>query len=422
MNSVLGGWVDRIASWARTPADTADEALQKGAITLASLTIMILATAWVGMYAALGLYTAAAIPLIYQILSAFGLVVFVRFKGLALFRFGQLLLMLFLPFMLQWTLGGFVKAGGVMVWAFVAPIGGLIFQGPVAGAGWFAGYAALTLLSGALDPSVAAIAPPVPPIVSVIWFVMNIGAVSLVTFLLLQYFARERQRALGALNAQHRLLQEEQARSESLLLNILPRRIAERLKRDSSAIADRFPEVTVLFADIADFTSMSATMSPEVMVGWLNELFSRFDLLSDRYGLEKIKTIGDAYMAVAGLPTGRPDHAEAAAEMALAMQRELESRFCPNGDPVRMRIGLHCGPVVAGVIGARKFIYDLWGDTVNTASRMESTGLAGVIQVTEQAYERLRHEYTFAERGRIQVKGKGEMRTWLLLGRRSDAP
>jgi len=214
-------------------------------------------------------------------------------------------------------------------------------------------------------------------------------------------------------------LQIEQEKSERLLLNILPKPIADRLKQGQSVIADSFTEVTVLFADIVDFTRLSAQMSPTELVVLLNEIFSTFDRLAERHGLEKIKTIGDAYMVVGGLPTPRPDHAEAIAEMALDMQRAIQFKV-ENGEPLRIRIGIHTGPVVAGVIGTRKFSYDLWGDTVNTASRMESHGLSGGIQVTETTHERLRDKYLFKERGVIQVKSKGEMMTYLLLGRKTD--
>jgi len=214
-------------------------------------------------------------------------------------------------------------------------------------------------------------------------------------------------------------LQIEQEKSERLLLNILPKPIADRLKQGQSVIADSFAEVTVLFADIVDFTRLSAQMSPTESVVLLNEIFSTFDRLAEQHGLEKIKTIGDAYMVVGGLPTPRPDHAEAIAEMALDMQREIQFK-AESGEPLRIRIGIHTGPVVAGVIGTRKFSYDLWGDTVNTASRMESHGLSGGIQVTETTHERLRDKYLFKKRGMIQVKSKGEMMTYLLLGRKTD--
>jgi class 3 adenylate cyclase len=209
----------------------------------------------------------------------------------------------------------------------------------------------------------------------------------------------------------------EQQRSERLLLNVLPAPIATRLKAGEAVIADAFPEVTVLFADIVDFTRRSRRIGPAQVVATLNELFSAFDALAQRHGLEKIKTIGDAYMVAGGLPTPRPDHAQAIAEMALAMQAEVARRTDPSGQPLQVRIGIDTGPVEAGVIGTSKFSYDLWGDTVNTASRMESHGVPGCIQVTERTYQRLRDGYRFQPRGRIPVRGMGEMDTWFLLGR-----
>ncbi|MEG3988991.1 adenylate/guanylate cyclase domain-containing protein [Microcoleus sp. S28C3] len=210
-------------------------------------------------------------------------------------------------------------------------------------------------------------------------------------------------------------LREEQEKSENLLLNILPKAIAERLKQNETTIAEYFPEVTVLFADIVGFTALSAVMNPIELVEILNQIFSGFDLLCERHGLEKIKTIGDAYMAVGGLPNPRADHAEAIAKMALDMQAEI-ARFNANHNKYfSIRIGIHSGPVVAGVIGIKKFIYDLWGDTVNIASRMESQGLPWRIQVSETTYKLVADKYLFQERGIIEVKGKGEMKTYILL-------
>jgi class 3 adenylate cyclase len=222
---------------------------------------------------------------------------------------------------------------------------------------------------------------------------------------------------LGEAVRSRRALQLEQERSERLLLNVLPAPIATRLKAGEAVIADAFPEVTVLFADIVDFTRRSRRISPAQVVQALNELFSAFDRLARRQGLEKIKTIGDAYMVAGGLPAPRPDHAEAIAEMALQIRDEVPRHVDPSGQPLAVRIGMDTGPVVAGVIGTSKFIYDLWGDTVNTASRMESDGVAGCIQVTERTYQRLRDGYRFERRGPIQVKGKGEMITYFLFGR-----
>lgn len=217
-----------------------------------------------------------------------------------------------------------------------------------------------------------------------------------------------------------RKLRQEQQRSEQLLLNILPPSIAERLLKQQQTIADSFAEVTVLFADIVGFTQLSTQMSAPEVVNLLNQVFSRFDELAEQYGLEKIKTIGDAYMVVSGLPQNRTDHAAAIAEMALTMQQALKELNSQNGHKLEIRTGIHTGPVVAGIIGLKKFAYDLWGDTVNTASRMESQGLPGEIQVSQATYEHLQQQYLFESRGSITIKGKGEMMTYLLRGKRAS--
>ncbi len=210
-------------------------------------------------------------------------------------------------------------------------------------------------------------------------------------------------------------LAQQQEQSERLLLNILPEAIAQRLKQESGSIADCFEDVTVLFADIVGFTQLSSRLSAPELVRLLNQIFSTFDQLAEKHGLEKIKTIGDAYMVVGGLPEPRDDHAEAIAEMALDMQEAIANFRRQLGEPLNIRIGINTGPVVAGVIGLKKFIYDLWGDTVNTASRMESHGKEGCIQVTAETYQRLQEKYVFESRGLIRVKGKGEMSAYLLI-------
>lgn len=213
-----------------------------------------------------------------------------------------------------------------------------------------------------------------------------------------------------------RQIQIEQEKSERLLLNIMPKAIADRLKQDEGEIADYFEDVTVMFADLVGFTSLSTQTSAGQLVQWLNEIFSVFDALAEHYHLEKIKTIGDAYMVVGGLPTPQANHTQACADMALAMLSELERFNLLHQTVFALRIGIHTGPVVAGVIGTTKLAYDLWGDTVNTASRMESHGSVGNIQVSAITYERLRDQYVFEARGLIEVKGKGAMQTYLLKG------
>lgn len=215
-------------------------------------------------------------------------------------------------------------------------------------------------------------------------------------------------------------LEVEQEKSERLLLNILPQSIAERLKQPGATVAENFTEVTVLFADIAGFTAMSTGMSPLQLVELLNEIFCKFDKLVELHGLEKIKTIGDAYMVVAGLPEPNPNHVIQMAEMALDMQTTIAKFNQQYHKNLHIRIGIHTGPVVAGVIGIKKFAYDLWGDTVNIASRMESHGMPGKIQVSDNVYQILKDHYVLVKRETIQVKGKGEMTTYWLQTRQTD--
>ena len=229
--------------------------------------------------------------------------------------------------------------------------------------------------------------------------------------------AREAFLQRRTIRSQLEALDAEKKKSDRLLLNVLPAAIAERLKSENRAIADGFQDVSVLFADIVGFTRLSARLTPRELVERLNELFSAFDDLLDRFRLEKIKTIGDAYMVVGGLNGGK-DHALALAELALDMLariRELSDRY---KEDFSVRIGINTGPVVGGVIGKKKFIYDVWGDTVNIASRMESTGEPGAVQITNETYLRIRNMYVFEDRGKIEVKGKGPMQTWLIKDRK----
>ncbi|WP_377477983.1 MAG: adenylate/guanylate cyclase domain-containing protein [Microcoleus anatoxicus] len=219
--------------------------------------------------------------------------------------------------------------------------------------------------------------------------------------------------------AAEEILRAEQEKSERLLLNILPKTIADRLKTGQINIADGFAEVTILFADIVGFTEISSRTSPQQLVELLNKIFSAFDNLSEQYGLEKIKTIGDNYMVAGGLPVSCENHAESIAEMALEMQQQIMKFSDESGEPLQIRIGINTGPVVAGVIGTKKFIYDLWGDAVNTASRMESQGFPGKIQVSDSTYKLLCHKYLLKTRGTINVKGKGDMTTYYLIGKKN---
>jgi class 3 adenylate cyclase len=318
----------------------------------------------------------------------------------------------------RWPLGVLVASAVVLQAYYVVGLPGIFPAVPLSVAlatAWAAGHRRWPLLVVAwfvVIPVAYRLLGPREPVLPVLGDATRDVAMFAAVLLL-----GEAVRTRRALDRAHRLLLAEQERSERLLLNVLPRSIAARLKGSHGVIADGFAEATVLFADIVDFTRRSERISPQQVVQALDELFSAFDQLAQGHGLEKIKTIGDAYMLAGGLPDPRPDHAEAVAEMALAIRDEVARRADASGQPLAVRIGIDTGPVVAGVIGRSKFIYDVWGDTVNTASRMESDGVAGCIQVTDRTYRRLRAGYRFERRGTIRVKGKGEMVTYFLLAR-----
>ncbi len=401
------GVLASLASIGALPVETPAEGLRKRTLVLAATTITVLAVVWVVTYWLLGLHLSASIPFAYQVASVVNLAILAKTKRYRLFRRSQLGLSLLLPFLLQLSLGGFVSSSGVILWSFTAPLGALLFAGRRAAVGWFGAFLGLIVAAAVLEPVIGEAGDQIPPFIQILFFVLNIGGVTGTCYMLLHYFVGQR-------DAMADIVEEERERSERLLLNVLPASIADRLKSGESVIADRVPEVGVLFADIARFTPLSETMSPEDLVRLLDDIFTAFDELAQTYGLEKIKTIGDAYMVASGLLQPRPSHIDALAQMALAMQRVMR-----RSPALELRIGLDVGPVVAGVIGRSKFIYDLWGDTVNTASRMESHGIPGSIQVTERAYERLVDRFEFQKRGTIEVKGKGRLQTFLLIGERS---
>jgi guanylate cyclase len=302
------------------------------------------------------------------------------------------------------SLGGYSYSHGVVLWGLFFPVlGALVFLSPRYAGFWFAIYAA----GVALTVFAEGVLPPgnnIPPLVGRTLLTLGVITTSLFALGIMLYFVNQRNQALG-------LLRQEQAKSEALLRNILPDDVAADLKEHGRTSARHYDQVSILFADVVNFTPLSATLSPTELVDLLNEVFSLFDKLAGKYELEKIKTIGDAYMVAAGVPQPRPDHAEAITRMALDVCRAMEEREF-GGRRLSLRLGIHSGPVVAGVIGDRKFSYDLWGDTVNTASRMESHGQSGMIQITRATYELVKEAFICEPRGSVNVKGKGEMDVW----------
>jgi adenylate cyclase len=400
--------VERLAEIGARPEQTQDERLRHGMLIFASVLIALISFIWVGTYLAYGHPLSAAIPAAYQLITVLGLLVLSRTGRFAVFRTTQLVAFLVLPCLLQASLGGFVASSGMVLWAIFVPLAALALLGVRRSVGWLVAFFVALVTLALLDPRLSAHPAVLPTGFVVTFFVLNVMGVTVSAYAMLGYFVEQRERARIALEA-------EQARSERLLLNVLPGPIAERLKRGSGTIAEHYEAVTVLFADLVGFTERTQVMPADDLVALLDRIFSAFDHEADEQSVEKIKTIGDAYMVAGGLPQRRPDHVQAVARVALAMRAEIASIARePGCEWLAVRIGVDTGPAVAGVIGRRKFIYDLWGDTVNTASRMESHGLPGQIHVTERVAAALGPEFTLRPRGTILVKSKGPMHTFLL--------
>lgn len=395
------------------PTDSEELRLQKSLLIFATGLISFASMLWLFIYWQLGPQFSSTIPFVFQLLLVGNLVVYLKTLNFDAFRVIQLSLFLFLPFVAQWSMGNFISASGVSLWALLAPIGAVLFIGPRQSQAWFFAYIFFTALSGVFDyylaDSLTNTPIKVPTQTTVFFFALNFAGVSTIVFLLLRYSANERQKAQARLEEAHQQLQVEQDRSERLLLNILPGSIAERLKNSNQTIADGFADVSVMFVDIVNFTKIAEGMSPRQVFSMLNKIFSSFDELAEKFGLEKIKTIGDAYMVAGGLNDDCSDYSEALVDMALEMRDLLQRDFQVNHMHLEVRIGIGTGPVVAGVVGKKKFIYDLWGDTVNIASRITSEGVPGMVQVDESTYRRLEQRFEFHEPQTIYLKGKGNM-------------
>ncbi len=384
------------------PTDSDQEKVTKEVFVVMNLGGALAGVLWAVMYAALGRPWSGLIPLVQSVVVAAVLARFVVTKRLGLLPVPFLGTGILLPLWLQLSLGGYVHGSAVVMWAFMAPLFSLLIRPARETTIWLAAFVGDLGLAALLDASVARNVQPLPNVAILTLFALNLAGTGQLTFLVISYFRAQRDAA--------------ERRSEKLLLNVLPEPIAARLKRGEEPIADHHDDITVLFADLAGFTVRSAHETPAETVAVLNEVFSVFDGLVRRYGLEKIRTIGDSYMVAAGVPLARPDHAHAICAMALDVRREVARLNAAHDWDLSFRIGINSGPAVAGIVGREKFHYDLWGDTVNIASRMESHGLPDQIQVTEPVYERLKGDFAFERRGLIEVKGKGPTLTYFLVG------
>lgn len=390
--------LERVLGLADEPSDDDDLRLRKR-VTVAAGYILVVAPLQLPVLAQglpLSWIVAAAMPLV----SAINLVVLARSRRFERYVNVLVLMVLAFPAVIEVSLGGIGGASAALVFAFLGPMLALLGLGPRRATRWFVAFAVVVIGVILLDPPVSSRISPQPYPMRLVWYGANLLVPLAFTFALLRYTDGRRRRA--------------EARSHELLTNAIPASIAARLRRGEARIAESYPETTVLFADLAGFTPWARSTDPALVVGFLDELFTRFDQLAADAGVEKIKTIGDAYMAVAGAPEARADHASAAVGLALGMLEAFEQVRLRADAPLQLRIGLASGPVVGGVIGERRILFDLWGDTVNTASRMQSSGVPGRVHVAEATRARLGDAYRFEQRPSVEVKGLGPMTTYLL--------
>ncbi len=400
VKSRLGQIVARVSQWGARPDDDPRTVSIKTSLILVSGLVIVLSPAWTGTYLVLGRPLSAAIPGAYAVFSV-ALLTYMAGTGRHAFAVtAQKWAMFTLPILLQWSLGGFAQGSAVMLWSFIAVLLVLIVDGYRAAWAWFAALVVALVVSGLLEPVLLRTVAPLPEPVRIGFFVINVAGPLFTAMVALVYFLRQRDAAT--------------ARSEELLLNVLPASVADRLKRGSTMVADRHEAASVLFADIVSFTAFAEQTAPERVVELLSRVFETLDDLTARHGLEKIKTLGDGYMAVAGVPQPRTDHARAAAAMAVEIEPALRTELGADWPSLHVRVGIASGPLVAGVIGSRRFSYDLWGDTVNTAARMAGLAEPGSVVVADSTASLLDGVATLESRGESEVKGKGPMKVWRL--------
>jgi class 3 adenylate cyclase len=412
------GVIARLADAAVNQGDSEAVRLRKSLLLFASGLMNIAAIIWLGLYWWMGLRLPTTIPFGFQVLSALVILVYLRTKNFDFFRVAQLSLFLFFPFVVQWSIGSFVSSSGIALLALMAPVGAMVCYGPRESIPWFAAYVVLTVVSGTFDFFLASGQDYGIPLRTVaVFFVLNFTIISTIVWLLLRHFMQQRDSSEQELAQQHELVRQEREKSERLLSSILPLHVTERLKRSPGTIADGYADVSVMFADIVDFTGLSEELAPSQVVSFLDQVFSEFDVLVEKGDLDKIKTIGDAYMVAGGLAGQDVPYVDRIADMALAMIELTRSHpgFLRYG--VQLHIGIATGPAIAGVIGSKRFIYDVWGDTVNLANRLTAEASGGSVLVDKITYRRLGNRYAFEELKDIQIKGKGRMPVYRLIGK-----
>ena len=406
--SRLVGVVERLGA---SPDDSSDIRLKKTILVASSVMMSMGGIVWGIICVAFSEPWASAVPFGYAVISLINIIAFRLFGRFRTFRFTHILTSLLLPFFLMVALGGFIDSGAVVFWSLVAPVGAVLVTGRREATLWFLAFVGVVVLGGILEP-IGREGNDLPSAVITVFFVLNVLAPSSLALLVLRYFLRQKDTAMS-------LLRVEREKSDDLLRNVLPSDIATELKENGSVVARRFDAVSILFADIVGSTQLTVRLAPEELIDVLNRVFTQFDQIAEKYGAEKIRTIGDNYMAATGVPHPSPSHAADLANMALDMMESITSINSSGDVNVQFRIGLNAGPVIAGVVGQRKFHYDIWGEAVNTASRMESHGVPGKIQITRGLRDLLENDFVCVARGKVEIKGLGETECWFLDGRRA---
>lgn len=378
--------------------DSNDLIIQKSLLVIISIPFIFAGLLWGVMYYLLGEFNSAVIPLSYSVVSLISLVYFAFSHRFEIFRFSQLIFILLLPFILMLSLGGYINGSAVIVWSLISPFGSLLFYKRDKAPYWLLAYLLLVWLSFFMQPYIKS-GNNLSPWQVNLFFCINLIAVSSLLFTMVYYFVGRKA--------------FYEAQSESLLLNILPEETASELKTKGSAEARYFDSVTVMFTDFKNFTQASEKLAPAELVQEIHYCYSEFDRIITQHKLEKIKTIGDSYMCAGGLPVPNKTHAadtvKAAREICDFMKTVRQIREAEGKPFFEIRIGCHTGPVVAGIVGIKKFAYDIWGDTVNVASRMESGSEAGKVNISGATYELVKDEFRCEYRGKIQAKNKGEI-------------
>ncbi len=397
---------DIVRQFASESGDTEEIRSEKIAIFLVAVSCSLAGILWAAMYGVIfGWTLATVLPFAFTIIVGSALVISHVLKNHLIVIYVQILSIMMITAVIQWLIGGLFDSGGLLAWAAIGPLVALMFFSPKRSIPWFLLYIVILGITVAFDDYFADRALEISDNTRTLFFAMNLGGPSLVIFIFAGYFVRSAIR--------------ERSKANRLLLNVLPAEIAETLKESDDTIARHYDSVSVLFADVVGSTPLFADLEPTEVVDWLNEVFSEFDDLVDRHGLEKLRTMGDGYMVGSGVPATRDDHPHALIDCCLDMIRALEVLPARDGQRMNFRFGINSGPVVAGVIGKSKFHYDLWGDAVNVASRMESYGEAGRIHISQSTYDLVQDDFDCVPVGTTSIKGKGDMETWFVVGRKA---